>query len=157
MLDVEGALGGPALSPADIDVAELTRRTADDASPVVALAERFRETHAGATSQDILDTAMMLVAKRALAPLLANAHGASDAAASLATRYRDTPVMGVTLLQDAVPTSFGLRAAGWMTAIDEAGGAVREVPLPVQMGGPVGQREPSVAAAVAAKLGLASL
>lgn len=154
MLDVEAALGGPQLSAAEIDVAALGREAAEHASPVVPLAERFRKTHAGATSQDIIDTAMMLVAKRALVPLMADAAGAADAAAGLAERCRATPIMGRTLLQDAVPTTFGLKAAGWMTAIDDACRELRAVPLAVQMGGPVGHRDPGVAAQLAQRLDL---
>lgn len=154
MLDVEAALGGAALDAAALDIAQLGREAAAHASPVVPLVERFGETHAGATSQDILDTAMMLVAKRALATLLDDARAAADAAAALAERHRDTAVMGRTLLQPAIPTSFGLRAAGWMTAIDEARRALGELPLAVQMGGPVGHRDPVVAAEVARRLGL---
>jgi 3-carboxy-cis,cis-muconate cycloisomerase len=155
MLDVEAALGGEALRAEDVDIAALGREAADHASAVVPLARRFAGTHDGATSQDILDTAMMLVARRALDPLLADAAAAAASAAALAERHRETPMMGLTLLQPAVPTSFGLRAAGWMTGIDEAARALRSVPLAVQMGGPVGQREPSVAAEVAARLHLA--
>jgi len=154
MLDVEAALGAPRLAAAEIDVAALGREAAEHASPVVPLARRFRDTHEGATSQDILDTAMMLVAKRAREPILADAVAAADAAAALAERHRATPVMGRTLLQDALPTSFGLRAAGWMVAIDEAAAELRAVPLAVQMGGPVGHRDPRAAARVAAALGL---
>jgi 3-carboxy-cis,cis-muconate cycloisomerase len=154
MLDVEAALGGPSLRADQVDIAQLGREAADHVSPVVPLAERFRDTHAGATSQDILDTAMMLVAKRALEPLLADARAASEAAAVLADAHRTTPTMGRTLLQEAVPTSFGLRAAGWMTGIDEASRVLRDVPLTVQMGGPVGHRDPAIAAAVAQRLGL---
>jgi 3-carboxy-cis,cis-muconate cycloisomerase len=154
MLDVEAALGGQALSAAEFDIARLGREGAEHASPVVPLAERFRQSHEGATSQDILDTAMMLVAKRALRPLLDDALGAAAAAAALAERHRATPVMARTLLQDAVPTSFGLEAAGWMTAIDEACRELRDLPLAVQMGGPVGHRDPAVAAEAARRLGL---
>jgi 3-carboxy-cis,cis-muconate cycloisomerase len=155
MLDVEAALGGERLDAGDVDIGRLGREAADHASPVVPLARRFEETHAGATSQDVLDTAMMLVVKRALAPLLDDARGAAAAAAALAEAHRDTPVMARTLLQDALPTSFGLRAAGWMAAIDEAAAALAAAPLAVQMGGPVGHRDPAAAAAVAAELGLA--
>jgi 3-carboxy-cis,cis-muconate cycloisomerase len=155
MLDVEAALGGPALRAQEIDLAELGRETAEHASPVVPLARRFEASHAGATSQDILDTAMMLVAKRALEPLLADARAAADAAAALAQAHRATPILGRTLLQDALPTSFGLKAAGWMAAIDEAAEALAAAPLAVQMGGPVGHRDPAVAADVSSKLGLA--
>ena len=155
MLDVEAALGGPQLSVAEVDVAQLGRDAADHASPVVALAQRFRETHAGATSQDILDTAMMLVAGRARAAILEDAGAASDAAARLTDGHRGTPIMGRTLLQPALPTSFGLKAAGWMTAIDDARRDLSEIPLAVQMGGPVGQRDPAVAAKIARRLDLA--
>src|SRR5689334_13395591 len=91
MLDVEAALGGRQLSVAEVDVAQLGRDAADHASPVVGLAQRFRETHAGATSQDILDTAMMLVARRARAAILEDAGAAADAAARLADGHRGTP------------------------------------------------------------------
>lgn len=155
MLDVEAALGGEARSATDIDIAQLGRDAADHASPVVPLAKLFADTHTGATSQDIIDTAMMLVAKRALAPLARDAAAAADAAAALADAHRATPVMGRTLLRDALPTSVGLKAAGWMTGIDEALAEVRRAPLAVQMGGPVGHRDPAVAAQVAQRLGLA--
>jgi 3-carboxy-cis,cis-muconate cycloisomerase len=67
-------------------------------------------------------------------------------------------MIGRTLLQQAVPITFGLRAAGWLTGIDESRRAietVRDTALAVQMGGPVGARDPAVAARVAAELGLA--
>jgi 3-carboxy-cis,cis-muconate cycloisomerase len=158
MLDVEAALGGEHLRAEDIDLAALAAEAAEHASPVVPLARRFAGTHAGATSQDILDTAMMLMAKRALEPLLADARAAADAAAALAEAHRDTPVLARTVLQEALPSSFGLRAASWMAAIDEACAwlaDVRERALAVQMGGPVGRREPAVAARVARELDLA--
>ncbi len=170
MLDVEVALaratGAPdvaeRIAALELDVAEIGRLGAAHASPVVPLAGILREragaaAHDGATSQDVLDTALMLVARRALAPLLDDAAAAADGAADLAARHRDLPIIGRTLLQHALPTSFGLKAAGWMTGIDEAiagSRAVREHTLAVQMGGPVGQRDPAVAAAVAAELGL---
>jgi 3-carboxy-cis,cis-muconate cycloisomerase len=154
MLDVEAALGGPQLDAREIDIGQLGHEASQHASPVVPLAEWFPDTHAGATSQDILDTALMLVAKRARGPLLTDAKRAADAAAELAERHRDTPVMGRTLLQEALPTSFGLVAAGWMTAIDEATRSLAGVPLAVQMGGPVGHRDPAVGARVAERLGL---
>src|SRR5204862_7097797 len=54
--------------------------------------------HRGATSQDVLDTAAMLVARRALEPLLADLAGAAEAAARLADAHRDTPMARPTLL-----------------------------------------------------------
>ena len=69
----------------------------------------------GATSQDVLDTAAMLVAHRALDPLLDDLAGAADAAAALATAHRSTLMAGRTLLQQALPITFGARRppVGW--------------------------------------------
>jgi 3-carboxy-cis,cis-muconate cycloisomerase len=149
------------------DAGAIGREAARHATPVVPLIRALREAvgdavapsvHLGATSQDVLDTAAMLIAQRALGPLLKDAAGAADAAARLAARYRLTPMVGRTLLQQALPISFGLRAAGWLNGIDAARArlaAVREHQLAVQMGGAVGTRSPRVAADVAAQLGLA--
>jgi 3-carboxy-cis,cis-muconate cycloisomerase len=180
MLDVEAALAracvaegligaeaGDAIvaacaEPEQFDLAALGAEAAGSASPVVALARMLREragehAHHGATSQDVMDTATMLVARRALGPLLADATAAADACALLADAHRATPIIARTLLQQALPTSFGLKAAVWMSGIDEARALlydVREHALAVQMGGPVGHRDPAIAARVAAGLGL---
>jgi 3-carboxy-cis,cis-muconate cycloisomerase len=184
MLDVEAALARacaaegliPGLAADEIaracqaerfDIAQLGRDAADSATPVVALVKALRaavpeparaHVHVGATSQDISDTATMLIARRALVPLLADARAAADATAELARVHRDTPMIGRTLLQEAVPTTFGVRAAGWLTGVDEGRRRLRQVrdsDLAVQMGGPVGARAPAVAGHVAAELGLA--
>ena len=68
-----------------------------------------QHVHLGATSQDIVDTALMLIAQRALVPLLDDARAAADAAAGLAEAHRDTPMIGRTLLQQALPIT--VRAA----------------------------------------------
>ncbi len=180
MLDVEAALAVAVDAPAEavrqiveacradrFDMGALAAEAARNATPVVGLVAALRDAvpesareyvHAGATSQDIVDTALMVVAKRALEPLLADARGCAAAAATLARDHRHTPMIGRTLLQQALPTTFGLRAAGWMVGIDEACErlqAVRETGLAVQMGGPVGARAPGVAARLATELGLA--
>jgi len=183
MLDVEAALAqacaSEGLVPADaaetiaaacerdrFDLAQIAAESAASATPVVALVAQLRRlvggdyaayVHLGATSQDILDTAAMLVAKRSLRPLLDDARAAADAAAALARANRETPMVGRTLLQQALPSSFGLRAAGWLVGLDEAVARLAEVGdrrLAVQMGGPVGSRSPEIAARVAAELGL---
>jgi 3-carboxy-cis,cis-muconate cycloisomerase len=146
-----------------IDPAELARAAAEHASPVVPLVVALREqvgpelahhVHLGATSQDILDTAMMLIAKRALDPIIEDARAAASASAALAQSHRETAIRARTLLQDALPTSSGLVAAGWMLAIDESIGVLRTVPLAVQMGGPVGHRDPALGAEVGRLLDL---
>jgi 3-carboxy-cis,cis-muconate cycloisomerase len=184
MLDVEAALAracaDEGLIPAPaadaiaaacvagrFDLALIAREGALHASPVLPLVASLRAIvgepeaqyiHAGATSQDVLDTALMLSARRALGPLLEDARAAADAAADLASQHRATPVAARTLLQQALPTSFGLHAATWLRGIDAATdrlAAIRADGLPVQMGGPVGIRAPGVAARVASELGLA--
>ena len=149
------------------DIELIGAGAAESATPVIALVAALREAvgpahalyvHLGATSQDIIDTAAMLIVKRALVPLLADAGASADAAAALAARYRATPMAGRTLLREALPTSFGLRAAGWLTGIEEAVARLAEVGetrLAVQMGGPVGSRPPVIASRVAAELSLA--
>jgi 3-carboxy-cis,cis-muconate cycloisomerase len=82
--------------------------------------EAARHVHRGATSQDIVDTAAMLVSRRALGLVLAEADDVAAAAAALASDHRETLMVARTLLQHAVPTTFGLKAAGWLTAIVEA-------------------------------------
>jgi 3-carboxy-cis,cis-muconate cycloisomerase len=97
--------------------------------------------HWGATSQDILDTAAMLVARNALDLLLAALAEVAGECARLAAAHRSTPMAGRTLLQQAVPTTFGLKAAGWLLGVLEARRGVariREERLAVQLGGAAG-------------------
>ncbi|MBQ0825759.1 3-carboxy-cis,cis-muconate cycloisomerase [Streptomyces tagetis] len=112
-------------------VADLTRAAGEEYGPYV---------HRGATSQDILDTATMLVADRALDLVLADLARTERALAALAAAHRDTAMPGRTLTQHAVPTTFGLKAAGWRSLVLDARDritAVRDC-LPVQLGGAAG-------------------
>ena len=100
-----------------------------------------RYVHWGATSQDVLDTAAMLVARRALDLILADLGGVASAAAALAREHRETPMAGRTLLQQALPVTFGLKAAGWLVAVLDARrrlAALRAEGLAVQLGGAAG-------------------
>jgi 3-carboxy-cis,cis-muconate cycloisomerase len=183
MLDVEAALARacaadgsiPAASASAIadacrverfDLAAIAQAAGDSATPVIAIVAALREAvgehvaphvHFGATSQDIIDTAAMLVSRRALEPLLVDAAAAASAAAALAKEHRATLMAGRTLLQRARASTFGMRAAGWLVGLDEACAALRvaDERLAVQMGGAVGTRAPLIAARVAAELGLA--
>jgi 3-carboxy-cis,cis-muconate cycloisomerase len=97
--------------------------------------------HKGATSQDIMDTAAMLVSRHAIGLILAEIDEISAACASLADTYRDAMMPGRTLLQQALPTTFGKKAAGWLISVLEARDrlfAVRESGLAVQLGGAAG-------------------
>jgi len=97
--------------------------------------------HKGVTSQDIMDTAAMLVSRHALGLILTEVEGIAAACARLADTHRDTMMPGRTLLQQALPTTFGLKVAGWLVSVLEARNrllAVREAGLAVQLGGAAG-------------------
>jgi 3-carboxy-cis,cis-muconate cycloisomerase len=96
--------------------------------------------HRGSTSQDILDSAGMLLSYRALARVETDLGRVSEALARLAQRHRDTAMAGRTLTQHAVPITFGLKAAGWLAGVLDAIDRVRlvRVRLPVQLGGAAG-------------------
>ncbi|MFB6817064.1 3-carboxy-cis,cis-muconate cycloisomerase [Streptomyces sp. NPDC056347] len=138
-----------AADAARFDVRDLALAARAGGDPVVPLARSLAAAvapearpyvHRGASSQDILDTAAMLVAARTLAPVLDDLARAAEAAARLAAAHRDTPMAGRTLTQQAVPTTFGLKAAGWRSLVLDAHDrllAVRES-LPAQLGGAAG-------------------
>ncbi|MGH9101805.1 MAG: lyase family protein, partial [Acidimicrobiales bacterium] len=121
--------------------------------------------HLGATSQDTMDTAAMLVALRAGRAILADLDAAADVCASLTHRHRATLMTGRTLLQPALPMTFGLKAGGWLVALTEAGdtlGGVLSDRLAVQLGGAAGtlaafgDRGLALSARLAERLGLAA-
>jgi 3-carboxy-cis,cis-muconate cycloisomerase len=119
--------------------------------------------HRGATSEDIVDASVMLLAKRAIDVMQADLARAADAAAGLAAAHRTSIMIGRTLLQQAVPVTFGLVAAGWLTSVDEARGGLDSVGprLAVQFGGAagtlasLGEAGQRVAALLAGELDLA--
>jgi len=112
-----------------VALAEAARRTATLAVPVVkaltaAVAQRDAEAagyvHWGATSQDVIDTAMVLQLGEALPPLLRELDAIVAAFANLARKHRRTPMLGRTLLQPATPIALGQKIAGWAADIDRA-------------------------------------
>ncbi|MDT0483414.1 3-carboxy-cis,cis-muconate cycloisomerase [Streptomyces doebereineriae] len=157
------------------DVRSLAGRARGGGNPVIPLVADLTEAvgetygpyiHRGATSQDILDTATMLVAARTLGLLLADLDRVQRALARLAAEHRDTAMPGRTLTQHAVPTTFGLKAAGWRALVLDARDRVAVVrdSLPVQLGGAAGtlaaftvygaEDTQALTAAFAAELGL---
>ncbi|MFI1759444.1 3-carboxy-cis,cis-muconate cycloisomerase [Streptomyces sp. NPDC020571] len=143
------AVGAAAADPAAFDARSLAERARGGGNPVIPLVADLTRAvgepygpyvHRGATSQDILDTATMLVAVRTLDLLLPDLARTERALARLAAEHRDTPMPGRTLTQHAVPTAFGLKAAGWRSLVLDARDritAVRDT-LPVQLGGAAG-------------------
>jgi 3-carboxy-cis,cis-muconate cycloisomerase len=126
-------------------------------------AEAAGFVHFGATSQDTIDSAAMLVASRALGLIDGWLDQVAERCADLAREHRLTPIAGRTLMQQAVPTTFGLKAAGWLTGAREARALVARVRakrLRAQLGGAVGslatlgERGPEVARLYARELDL---
>jgi 3-carboxy-cis,cis-muconate cycloisomerase len=162
-----------AATEAHFDPASLGRSAASTGNPVVGLLRAMRTVldddagealHFGATSQDVIDSAAMLITKRALEPMLDDAAMAAACASALADRHRDTQMIGRTLLQQALPTTFGLKAAVWLSGIDLARrrlAATADECLVVQFGGAVGTLEklgaqgPALLGELARELGLA--
>ncbi|WP_425827295.1 3-carboxy-cis,cis-muconate cycloisomerase [Streptomyces fractus] len=152
-LDLAPASAGGAVTAAAVaerfDVRDLARRSRGGGNPVIPLvadltaavdAECAPYVHRGATSQDILDSALMLVAARTLDAVLDELAGTESALADVAREHRDTVMPGRTLTQHAVPTTFGLKAAGWRSLVLDARDRLRGVraALPVQLGGAAG-------------------
>ena len=126
------AEGRAAGNPAEPLVRELRAAVGDETAGYV---------HLGATSQDIVDTAAMLVCRGASELVLAELDRLAEGCAALADAHRSTPMAARTLLQQAVPTTFGLKAAAWLATVLEARrrlATVREERLAAQLGGAAG-------------------
>jgi 3-carboxy-cis,cis-muconate cycloisomerase len=117
--------------------------------------------HRGATSQDVVDTAMMIVARGARELIDTELAGLAKECARLAREHRSTPMAARTLLQQAVPTTFGYKAAAWLGGVAQARSLLTTAELPAQLGGAagtlaaLGEDGPTVRAAFAKELGLA--
>lgn len=98
--------------------------------------------HIGATSQDIMDTAMMLLISRAGAQTLATVKQAVVALESLAREHRDTPMVARSLTQHSLPATFGWRVSHWLQALAQAGQHLQETlaQTALQWGGAAGTR-----------------
>ncbi|MDX3661733.1 adenylosuccinate lyase family protein [Streptomyces sp. ID05-26A] len=136
-----------------LDVVALARAARASANPVVALVPAFTAlvaavdpeaaeyVHRGSTSQDVLDSAAMLIARRVLAQIDGDLSRVAEALAAMAEEHRDTLMAGRTLAQHAVPTTFGLKAAGWLQLALDSLAKVRSVAcagLPASLGGAAG-------------------
>ena len=103
--------------------------------------EAARYVHWGATSQDVIDTGLVLQLREAFAWMEPQLHAFGDAIAKLADRHRETLMVARTLLQQALPTTFGLKAAGWLDTVARHLVRLREIrgrDLTLQFGGAAG-------------------
>ena len=143
----------------------------EQGTPVLPLLERLRARldeqaagwlHHGATTQDVVDTAMVLQARDGLAAVRHDLLGLGEDLRELAVAHRDRPARAWTFLQPAVPTTMGRRVAGWLQAVVTHLADLRDLDagLPVQLGGPsgtldaLGEQAIAVVDAVAVELGL---
>ena len=135
------------------DLAGIAVRAQGGANPVIPLLADLRAqvttldteglgasaaVHASLTSQDVLDSALMLLASDAVAELLAEVRESTAALAGLAERHRDTVCVGRSLTQHSLPYSFGLRAAQWFAGLVDAATRLENLTFPVQTGGAAG-------------------
>jgi 3-carboxy-cis,cis-muconate cycloisomerase len=112
------------------DPAALAAATAHAGTPVIPLVKHLtalvaadnpdaaRFVHWGATSQDVMDTGLVLQLRDALVPIGGDLARLADALATMAVTHTLTPLPGRTWLQHALPVTFGLKAAGWLDAIE---------------------------------------
>ncbi|MFD4634802.1 adenylosuccinate lyase family protein [Streptomyces sp. NPDC058284] len=135
-----------------LDLPALAARARQSANPVVALVQELTAlvqaldpqaaayVHRGSTSQDILDTAAVLVAHRALGLIRADLARLEQDLARLARTHQDTLMAGRTLALHAVPTTFGCKAAGWRSLVLDAAQKLADLQAraPVQLGGAAG-------------------
>jgi 3-carboxy-cis,cis-muconate cycloisomerase len=136
-----------------LDIAAIAARSRGAANPVVAVVEELTArvaavdpvaaeyVHRGSTSQDVLDTACCLVITQAVVHIRQDLAKVCAALEELAEQHRGTVMAGRTLTQHAVPTTFGLKAAGWLhltRSVDVRARHLTQRGLPVQIGGAAG-------------------
>ncbi len=136
--------GNPVIPLVELMRRRLVERAAPEAADLL---------HRGLTSQDVLDTALVLCARATAGLLLEHLDRSALSLSQLADRHRADPMTGRTLTQHARPITFGLKAAHWLQGVLDAREQVRSLRWPGQFGGPVGIGLPQSAAACAA-LGL---
>ena len=156
-----GALGRAAVGGGNLAIPLVKALTARVSGHDAGMA---RWVHWGATSQDIIDTGLILQIRAALPLIDADLDALCEALATLAERHADTPLAGRTLMQQAVPTTLGAKAAGWLTGIAHSRRRLAQAgkaALALQFGGAAGtlaalhDKGPAVAAALAERLDLA--
>lgn len=172
VLSEQGLVAGAALGAVDPDPRGLARGSVAPGNPTIPLVAALRAVlpedraagvHHGATSQDVVDSALMIVSSAVLRQVEVHLSGLAARLATLADEHRARACVARTLTQQAMPTTLGFRAATWLSGVLDALDAVRScLPLPVSLGGPVGTAAaygsagPAVVASVAEALQLAA-
>jgi 3-carboxy-cis,cis-muconate cycloisomerase len=129
------------------DCESLALTAEDGGNPVIGLVALLRQRavpaigpwiHRGITSQDVLDTSLMLGVRTVANHLIAQLCEQISTLSALAATHRATPMVARTLTQYAAPTTFGAKAAGWLNGVVDAYEQLRALATPVQIGGAVG-------------------
>ena len=134
---------GPALREAAKLAGNLAIPLINQLTQLVAQTDRdaARYVHWGATSQDAIDTGLVLQLRQALEFISADLERLTEALALLATQHRSTLVVARTWMQQALPTTFGFIVAGWLDAIGRARARLHDAErraVVLQFGGAVG-------------------
>lgn len=133
----------------DADRESLAAAAEGGGNPIIGLVELLRQRaapavapwiHRGLTSQDVLDTALMLGVRGVVDDLTAQLTQQLSTLSALAAAHRGTPMVARTLTQHAAPTTFGAKAAGWLNGIADSLEGLRGLVTPIQIGGAVGTR-----------------
>lgn len=139
------------------DCESLAATAEDGGNPVIGLVGLLRQRadqavapwiHRGLTSQDVLDTGLMLGVRDVVGELAAQLRGQVWTLTELATLHRVTPMVARTLTQHAAPTTFGAKAAGWLNGVVDAFEGLSALQVPVQIGGAAGTLAASTELAV---------
>ncbi len=119
----------------------------DGGNPVIGLVDLLRKravpalapwVHRGLTSQDVLDTALMLGVRGVVDHLISQLAEQASTLSALASAHRATPMVARTLTQHAAPTTFGAKAAGWLNGVVDAFLQLDALVTPIQVGGAAG-------------------
>jgi 3-carboxy-cis,cis-muconate cycloisomerase len=154
-----GALAAAGLAPAECAGADLSNLLGHDdceplaigaedgGNPVIGLVGLLRRRtdqavapwiHRGLTSQDVLDTSLMLGVRAAVDHVMSQLAEQVSTLSALAATHRATPMVARTLTQHAAPTTFGAKAAGWLNGVVDAFERLHALVTPIQLGGATG-------------------
>ena len=146
---ITAAAAKVAAEPQSLDLARLKREAETVGYPILPLVRQLAEhageagawLHWGATTQDIMDTAVVLQIRAGLELIEQDLAAVRGHLAALARSHRDTPMAGRTHLQHALPITFGYKAAIWLSALDRHAARLAELRprvLLAQFGGAAG-------------------
>ncbi|MFP7364253.1 lyase family protein [Corynebacterium callunae] len=139
----QGAVAQETVESYVLNVEDLSRRAAAGGNPVIPLVADLKAInpegiHPGATSQDIIDSAIMMCLRDVTGEIIGKLEGLAQDLAELTSTHKETPIMGRTLGQIATATTFGAITGGWLVAVLNAKQKLENLEFPVSYGGASG-------------------